>query len=109
VLVNTCKFPRRDPTRLFRHGHVGGQYVAAALAGMLASYAVSTPLTRKPVSGFNGVNDFRSRQDKNDDAASGLLVVEQKGLAVLGPSLHHGRHRAPRRSRNYRWCAPSTT
>jgi hypothetical protein len=82
VLVNTCKFPRRTPDSVSGTVNVGGQYMAAALAGMLASYAVSTPLTRKPVSGFAGVNDFRSRQDKNDDAAAGLLVVESRGLAV---------------------------
>ena len=82
VLINTAKFSRSLP------GYnqtiaVGGQYVAASVAGMLSSRAVSQSLTRKVISGFLSVDDARSLQEKNEDAAAGLLVVESKGGNVL--------------------------
>lgn len=77
VLVSPSRFRRALPnfgsTIL-----IGGQYVAAALAGMLASRPVSSALTRKLLSGIVEVSDPRTRQDKDNDAASGLLVVEQR-------------------------------
>lgn len=81
VVVNTSKFSRALPN-FGRSLYVGGQYVAAALAGMLASRPVSSTLTRKTISGFLGVADPRDLNEKNDDAATGLLVVEQKGANV---------------------------
>jgi len=56
---------------------VGGQHVAAALAGMHAGRSVAESLTRKQLAGFSGVLEKRSLLDKNQDAAAGLLVVEQ--------------------------------
>lgn len=58
--------------------NIGGQYVAAGVAGMLARYAVQTPLTRKQVNVLTGVNVARTEAEKDSDAASGCLVVEAK-------------------------------
>lgn len=66
---------------------VGGQYVAAAVAGQLASRRVQTPLTRKPLNGFLKVAELRSKEVKNTEAAAGLLVVEQRGTNV---QVRHG-------------------
>jgi hypothetical protein len=82
VLINTSKFSRSLPS----YGNsiaVGGQYVAAAISGMLCSRPASSSLTRKVISGFISVADPRDMQEKNADAASGLLVVESKGGVVL--------------------------
>lgn len=57
--------------------NIGGQYAAAALAGMHAGRDVAVSLTRKQIAGLSGVKDERTTLDKNTDAASGLLVVEQ--------------------------------
>lgn len=57
---------------------VGGQYMAAALAGMLAENPVQASLTRKQLISFTGIQDFRSEMDKDADAASGLLEVESR-------------------------------
>lgn len=57
--------------------NIGGQFAAAALAGMHAGRSVATSLTRKQIAGLSGVNDERTTLDKNTDAASGLMVVEQ--------------------------------
>lgn len=58
---------------------VGGQYVAAAIAGMLASRDVEQSLTRKTVAGFKAVDENRTPTEEALDSASGLLVIRQKG------------------------------
>lgn len=83
VVINTTKFPRQRPDNISSTVNVGGAYMACALAGMLASRNVSSSLTREQVSGFKGVEDYRSKLDKTEDGAAGLLVVEQKGLATI--------------------------
>lgn len=82
VLVNTSRFIRALPS----DGQtitVGGQYFAAALGGMLAGRPVAASLTRQTASGFVKVADSRDANEKNADAASGLLVVENKGGSVV--------------------------
>lgn len=86
VLINTSRFTRALPN-LGQYITVGGQYMAAAIAGMLASRAVSSPLTRSVVSGFTDVSDRRIESDKNTDAGSGLMVVEFKNNVVR---IRHG-------------------
>jgi hypothetical protein len=56
---------------------IGGQYMAAAVAGALASRPVSASLTRKGLAGFTRANDLRTPQQKNEDAGEGLMVIEQ--------------------------------
>lgn len=56
---------------------VGGQYMAAALAGMMAARPPMEPLTRRSVAGFSGV-EARTPNAKNSDAAAGLTVIESK-------------------------------
>jgi hypothetical protein len=82
VLISPAKFSRSLPS-FGKTLSVGGQYVAAAIGGMLASRAVSASLTRKLISGFISVDDPRDLNEKNADAATGLLVVEQRGGNVL--------------------------
>ena len=59
------------------NANIGGQFAAAALAGMHAGRSVATSLTRKQIAGLSGVQDERTTLDKNTDAASGLMVIEQ--------------------------------
>lgn len=74
VLLNSTKFPRSLPGG--GTAYYGGQYAAAAIAGMLCSRPVSDPLTRDVVSGFLAVSDKSDENRKNIDAAAGLMVVE---------------------------------
>lgn len=83
VLINTSKFPRALPSFGSSPLIIGAQFMAAAIAGMLASRPVSSSLTRKLVSGFVGTSDSRDLQEKNTDAAAGLMVIEQKGANVV--------------------------
>jgi hypothetical protein len=81
VLIAPSKFTRVNPVTS-QNFYVGGQYVAAGIAGMLASRPVASSLTREVISGFTEVADPRSKSDKNKDAAVGLLVTEQFGQAI---------------------------
>lgn len=82
VLLNTAKFARALPN-FGRSATLGGQYMAAAIGGMLASRPVSASLTRKVVSGFTAALDARDMQEKNADAAAGLMVIEQKAQNIV--------------------------
>lgn len=82
ALVNTAKFPRPSINSAGTV-YVGGQWVAAKIAGMLAGFPVSQALTRQVVPGLTGVADPRSRQDKIDDGAAGLIVLDEKNGAVI--------------------------
>lgn len=82
VLVSPSRFTRALPTVSNTQITVGGQYMAAAVAGMLASRPTSATLTRKQVAGFSSVSDPRDKGAKDADGDAGLLVVEQKGTAI---------------------------
>lgn len=81
VLVAPSKFARANPVTNQKF-YVGGQYVAAAIAGMIAGRPVSSSLTRETVSGFVEVSDPRSKADWNKDGQAGLLVVWQRGGTI---------------------------
>ena len=80
VLVSPSKFDKYTPNGTLLN--LGGQYAAAAVAGMLSSRAVSSSLTRKNIIGFNNINDARTKQQKTDDSKNGLFVIEQKGTLI---------------------------
>lgn len=82
VLINTSAFgvplPNVNSTLA-----VGGQYMAAAIAGAVAARPPSAGLTKKAIAGFSSVLDTRLLSDKNIDAETGLMVIEQKKTNIL--------------------------
>lgn len=56
---------------------VGGQYLAIAVAAMSTAFSPATPLTRKFLSGFTELGFGQSNIEKDIEAQSGLMVVEQ--------------------------------
>ena len=100
VMVSPSKFRRAFPAYGVTN-YIGGQFVAAALAGMIASRPVSSSLTKKSVSGFIEVAPWASglsKQDKDDDASVGLLVIEQsKGLITVRHSVTTATDQSARR------------
>lgn len=54
---------------------VPGYFGAAAVAGLQAHYGPATPLTRKQVFGFVGINDQDTNQNTFQMQASGVLVL----------------------------------
>jgi hypothetical protein len=61
---------------------IGGQFVAAAMAGMLGARSIQTPLTRKTILNISKVNVGRTESEKNTDASTGLCVVESKNGVI---------------------------
>jgi len=55
--------------------NLGGQYAAAAVAGLAVSQTPSTPLTRKQVLGFAGVPTMADSQ-KSLESKMGLMVID---------------------------------
>ena len=77
VLLSPSSFTFPNPVT-GSNSDLGGQYVAAALAGMLARYPVQMPLTRKRINALSSLKVARTETQKDQDAGAGLLVVENK-------------------------------
>lgn len=56
---------------------LGGQFMAAALAGLASSMNAAQPLTRKIVRGFIGPAENQREGEKNLESSNGLMVVEK--------------------------------
>lgn len=80
-IVSPPSFVMQNPAT-GRNLTVGGQYAAAAVAGMWAGRDVHVPLTRKSVGGFSAVNIRRSAAELALDSAAGLLVIEERGTVL---------------------------
>lgn len=75
ILINGGNFAISLPEG--GEANLGGEYMAAAVAGALASRPVASSLTRKGITGFTKVRDLRTPAQKNEDAGEGLMVIEQ--------------------------------
>lgn len=100
VMIYPSKFRRAFPAYGVTN-FVGGQFAAAAIAGMIASRPVSSSLTRKPLSGFVEVTPWASglsRKDMDEAAAVGFLVIGQnRGLITVRHSITLATDSAARR------------
>lgn len=76
ALVSPSRFSYFAP-ELNREITLGGQYVAAAIAGKSASLAPAMPLTRKTIAGFTGPKENLREGEKNLESQNGLMVVEK--------------------------------
>lgn len=81
VLVSPSIFQTITPTKNNKI-NIGGQYAAAAVAGRMVSLSASKSLTRRAITGFTGIPDPKSKDEKNLDAQSGLLVIEDNGVNI---------------------------
>lgn len=55
---------------------VGGQYIAAALAGMVINMSFAQPLTHKIITGFTNVAEIVLDAQKSFESQNGLMVIE---------------------------------
>lgn len=76
ALVSPTKFTYYAP-ELNRAIDLGGQYIAASLAGMTVSMSYAQPLTHKVITGWNDVVELQKEQQKNDESKNGLMVIEK--------------------------------
>lgn len=81
ILVSPAAFDTVNPVT-GKVQTIGGQYVAPALAGMIAARDPQVPLTRKSVAMFADVHDKRTSSDKSLDEYNGLCVIENKGGVI---------------------------
>jgi hypothetical protein len=76
ALVSPSKFTYYAP-ELNKPIDLGGQYMAAALAGLSTSMIAAMPLTRKTVRGFVGPGESQREGEKNNESQNGLMVIEK--------------------------------
>lgn len=77
-LVSPTSFATQNPVS-GNQLNVGGQYMAAAIAGMYAARDVQIPLTRKSIAGFTGINDLRTASEEVLDSQAGLIAIDLLG------------------------------
>jgi hypothetical protein len=78
ALISPSQFLYYAP-ELSREVKLGGQFVAAAVAGRSVSQIAAMPLTRKTISGFIGpsTEDNGREGEKNTETQNGLMVIER--------------------------------
>lgn len=78
ALVSPSQFLYYAP-ELSRQITLGGQFMAAAVAGRSVSQIAAMPLTRKTISGFIGpaTEDVGREGEKNNETQNGLMVIER--------------------------------
>lgn len=76
ALVSPTRFWHFAP-ELNKRIVLGGQFVAAAVAGRSVSLPPAMPLTRKAINGFVGPDEFMDEGQKDLESQNGLLVVEK--------------------------------
>jgi hypothetical protein len=81
VLVSPASFTVPNP-KTGQAKQMGGQYVAAKIAGMLGRYPVQSSMTRKSVPGVSDASPYRNSTEKDQDAGYGLMVVENNNGIV---------------------------
>lgn len=83
ALVGPSRFVYYAP-EVNREIVIGGQYMAAALAGMTVSMRAAEPLTRKRVYGFVRVDGTPLREgEKNELSENGVMVVETNRRNIM--------------------------
>lgn len=87
ILVSPASFNIQNPVDASRTARIGGQYMAAAVAGMFAARDVQVPLTRKTVAGFADISNPRTPTVQAQDSQAGLLEIINTG-GVL--QIRHG-------------------
>jgi hypothetical protein len=75
ALVSPATFSYFSP-ELNQSVTLGGQFVAAALAGMVMNMSFAQPLTHKVITGFTGVGEILLDGQKSYESQNGLMVIE---------------------------------
>jgi len=67
---------------------LGGQFMAAALAGLTVAQSFAMPLTRKVIAGFTGVAELEPEGQKSLESQNGLCVIEKTRTNLI--QVRHG-------------------
>jgi len=67
---------------------LGGQYMAASLAGMTMAMSWAQPLTHKRITGWNDIGELQPDGERNLESQNGLMVVEKTRRQII--RVRHG-------------------
>lgn len=67
---------------------LGGQYMAASLAGMTVALSFAQPLTHKRITGWATINELQPEGEKNLESSNGLMVIEKTRRQII--RVRHG-------------------
>ncbi|AER25954.1 tail sheath [Mycobacterium phage Nappy] len=76
ALISPSSFVYYAP-ELNREVVLGGQFMAAAVAGKSVSAIAAMPLTRKVIRGFSGPAEVQRDGEKSRESSEGLMVIEK--------------------------------
>ena len=80
---------------------IGGQYLAAAIAGISASQSMAMPLTRRQVLGFSDMGETHDETQKNLQSSAGVMVIERTRRNRI--QVRHGVTTNPQRPLDREW------
>lgn len=92
---------------LNRNVQIGGQYLAAAVAGESVALGIQEPLTRKTVFGLAGIPEAYVTSTKNNLSANGVMVVEETLQGVV--RIRHGVTTDVTNKNNSEWSVVGVT
>lgn len=72
---------------------LGGQYMAASLAGMTVAMSYAEPLTHKRITGWAGVEELQPEGERSLESQNGLCVIEKTRTQLI--RVRHGRTTDP--------------
>lgn len=87
MLVSPATFSYYSP-EISNSVILGGQFMAASLAGMTMSLSFAQPLTRKRLTGWTGVVESQPDGEKTLESSNGLCVVEVNNRQII--QVRHG-------------------
>lgn len=67
---------------------LGGQYIAASLAGMTVAQSFAEPLTHKRLTGWKAPDEIQPEGEKNLESQRGLMVIEKTRTQLI--RVRHG-------------------
>jgi hypothetical protein len=92
AMVSPATF-RYYSTELNNEIVLGGQYMAASLAGMTVAMSFVEPLTHKRITGWSDVDETQPEGQKTLESQNGLMVVEKTRDQIF--RVRHGRTTDP--------------
>jgi hypothetical protein len=87
LLVSPATFTYASP-ELNNDVVLGGQYMAASLAGMTVAMSFAEPLTQKRITGWKEVTELQPEGQKNLESENGLCVIEKSRTQII--KVRHG-------------------
>lgn len=100
ALVSPATF-KYYSTELNNEVVLGGQFMAASLAGMTMAMSFAEPLTHKRITGWKDIDELQREGEKNLESQNGLMVIEKTRRQII--RVRHGRTTDPTDLNSAEW------